>query len=282
MPSNSPLRRLSDPPVHKPLGYVVYEQSEAEMGCLPKDVDVNLVLIRIEQNLGFGGGNNVGLRHALARNDFAYAWILNNDTVIEPDALSELVFHMRSLSRAGICGSTLLYYDDPQRIQALGGAIFNRWFASNRYIGENKTKVLLPKLTTAAANIDFVVGSSMLVSSDLMLSVGLISEDYYLYFEEIDWATRCNGQYDLAYAPRSIVYHKVGSTAGTGTSVKERNAFSEYYLRRNRLRYTARYHPYALPTVYLNLIVNLLVRILMRRWDLVRAVCRVLFGRKWE
>jgi hypothetical protein len=251
------------------------------MGCRSEDTDVKLVLIKNKKNLGFGGGNNVGLRHALARNDFGYVWLLNNDTVIEPDALSELVAHMLPLSGAGICGSTLLYYNDPQKIHVLGGAIFNRWFASNRYIGENKNKTVLPELVTATPEIDFVVGSSMLVSHVFLLSVGLISEDYYLYFEEIDWATRCKGQYSLTYAPRSIVYHKVGSTAGTGPSVKERDALSEYYLRRNRLRYTARYHPYALPTVYLNLIVNVLERGLMRRWDLVRAICRVLLGRKW-
>lgn len=65
----------------------------------------------------------MGLRYALAREDFDYVWLLNNDTVVEPDALIHMVHHMEDKLTVGMCGSTTLYYHAPDKIWALGGLL---------------------------------------------------------------------------------------------------------------------------------------------------------------
>ncbi len=66
-----------------------------------------MILIQTGANLGFAGGNNVGMRYALARGDFAYVWLLNNDTIIESGALSRMVQRMEKKPEAGMCGSLM-------------------------------------------------------------------------------------------------------------------------------------------------------------------------------
>jgi GT2 family glycosyltransferase len=124
--SSGELRRLTRPPVRKPLESVVLRNSDIDQW---KDRHPKLVLLETGANLGFAGGNNVGLSYALSRGDFHYIWLLNNDTVVEPDSLAALVARASSSDTIGICGSKILYYDSPNTVQALGGSVFNRWFA---------------------------------------------------------------------------------------------------------------------------------------------------------
>ena len=88
---------------------------------------VQLVLIQTGGNLGFAGGNNVGIRFALSQADCEYLWLLNNDTVVAPDALSHLVARMKEDQNIGVCGSTILEYHKPEIVQALAGATYSRW-----------------------------------------------------------------------------------------------------------------------------------------------------------
>ena len=109
------LRPLILPPVAKPIPFAELDRATAEVGGDP-DCDPPLIIIRTGGNLGFAGGNNVGLRYLLARGGFDFAWLLNNDTVVDPASLGHLVAEFSSRPQLGICGSTLLCYDDPSRI----------------------------------------------------------------------------------------------------------------------------------------------------------------------
>lgn len=233
-----------------------------------------LFLVETGANLGFAGGNNVGLRLAMACEDFAYAWLLNNDTVVDRASLSALVDRMQACPGAGICGSTLLYYRDPDRVQALAGSSYNQWTARGHHIGAGpRTKTTLSPEATEA-RMRYVVGASMLVSRELLERVGLMSENYFLYNEEIDWATRARRHFSLAYAPGSLVYHKEGGSIGTARQSELQPAISEYYATRNRILFTRRFHPFALPGVLAAVTASLLHRLSRRSGDNARAILR--------
>ena len=218
-------------------------------------VDVNdWALIQTGANLGFAGGCNVGLRHALARGDADYVWLLNNDTVVAPTALNELVQVANASPQPGITGSTLLFYDRPDTVQALGGGTFNRWRAMTQHIGEG----LSHRAAQAAGakvvqdRLAYVVGASMLVSKEFIKRVGLLHEAYFLYFEELDWAERAkraNPPFAMGYAAGSLVYHRVGASAGTAA----RSLSSIAFLNRSRMMFMKRFYPRLLPVARMQL-----------------------------
>lgn len=197
-----------------------------------------VTIVRAARNLGFAGGNNLGISLA-GLDQFDYFWLLNTDTIVDARSLSELVNHALSDKSYGMIGSTLLYYSDPARVQAMGGGKLNRQNTSVQHIGQDETVAAgRAQGATVETNMSYVVGASLLVSSKLIRSVGLMREDYFLYFEEIDWAMRSAGEFRLGYAPSSLVYHKVGQS-----SAKVASTFSLRLLYRNRLLFAARFFP---------------------------------------
>jgi GT2 family glycosyltransferase len=241
------LRHLVSPAVPKPLHLVEYQRPEAEAGGVSGDAG-DVYLLHTGANLGFAGGCNVGIRFSLARGDADYVWLLNNDTLVEPQALAELVARASASESIGIVGSSLCYFDAPDTIQSLGGGVFNPFRAMTRHIGEGERRreVSADELHRIEASMAYVVGASMLASRRFLNSVGLMKEDYFLYFEEMDWAERARRAappFRLAFAPRSIVYHKVGASAGTNGQ----SLLSVRLLSTNRLRFLKRFYPDHLP-----------------------------------
>lgn len=268
VPEESPLRHFQLAPVEKPIACVEYDRAQAESGGGDLDGDARLILIRTGTNLGFAGGNNVGLRYALARHDFEYVWLLNNDTVVRPDSLGKLVERMSEKSDAGMCGGTLLYYHEPGKVQALGGARYNKWLGSARSLGFLQSAGSPVDPSRVERRMDYVSGACMLVSREFLRDVGLMSEEYFLYFEELDWAVRGRSRYTLAYAPDCVVYHKEGrATGGNSYRAGDKSRRSDYFSIRNRLAVTRKFYPYALPTVYLSLLGVAFNRIRRRQWD---------------
>jgi GT2 family glycosyltransferase len=256
---------LTDPPVEKPLSYVVYDRTQAEEGgdCT---LDPRLIIIRTGGNLGFAGGNNIGLRYALVRGDFEHVWLLNNDTVVEPLSLKALVTRMSEKPSAGMCGSTLVFYDKPDRVQARGGGWYCKWIGLPWHIGQYEKARTRSRIAHVEKWMNYVVGASMLVSREFLSSVGLMSEDYFLYFEEADWALRGTPAFTLAYAPESIVYHKVGASVGTSSDPRKKSMTCDYYSIRNRIRFTKAHFPVALLTVYPTLCLAILNRLVLGQW----------------
>jgi GT2 family glycosyltransferase len=225
----------------------------------------NIVLIRSTANLGFGGGNNIGIRYALSSGDADFVWLLNNDTVVDAQALYAMVKRMKSVPGAGMCGSTILYHDAPDRIQSLGGARYLKWAGVGVQLGANVRWPANVRAESVESEMDYVAGASMLVSKPFLKTVGLMEESYFLYFEEIDWARRAAGRFKLAYAPDSIVYHKEGAAIGSSRSGKRRSPQSFFWLTRSRLQFTAKYHPEAVPSVALYSLINCMQWALLNR-----------------
>lgn len=205
------------------------------------------VLIHTGGNLGYAGGMNAGMRYALAQGDAAYVWVLNNDTVVAPDALSELLIRMRDDPGIGICGSTLIYFHDRQKVQALGGASYLPWRARSVALGAFSAVQQIPvDPAETEERMSYVVGAAMLVSNTFILQVGLMDESYFLYSEEHDWAHRGRRRgFKLGWSPRSRVFHKHGATIGTSASGG--SSLSLFYLYRNKTLFAARYFPWLLP-----------------------------------
>jgi GT2 family glycosyltransferase len=283
VPHYNPLRSLSFPPTPKPLAYVTYDKAQAERGGEDTGATAQLILIQTGENLGFSGGNNVGLRYALARDDFDYVWLLNNDTVIKPDSLSALVGKMQNNQRAGMCGSTLLYYDDPNKAQALCGATYNKWLGTLRLIGSFTQMPQKIDAVRIEKKLAFICGASMLVSKHFLRNIGLLGEEYFLYYEELDWALRSGNRYPLSYAEQSVVYHKEGATiGGSNRSIDNKSLVADFYGIRNRLIIARKFHPYTLPMVYMGLIVTALRRVARKQWNRIPMILKVaLFPRKY-
>lgn len=260
-------------PLHceKPISYI-----EIGNGTFDKARDscgVSLLLIHTGKNLGFAGGNNVGIRYALAQEDGEFVWILNNDTVVDPDSLNALVNKSLESSNIGICGSVLKYYHNPTRIQAIGGTY-------NRFLGTTKSIVDLHNVR----KVDLPTGASMLVSMKFLASVGLMSEDYFLYYEEIDWSIRgALYNFTIAYSLDSIVFHKEGAIiGGSNYSKNNKSLISDYYSIKNRLLFTKKYYPYYLPFVYLGLLITLLNRIRRKQIDRVWMIFKIILGKEFK
>lgn len=201
----------------------------------------DIVLIQSDSNGGFAKGNNLGLRFALTA-DCERMWLLNNDTKVQPMALSALEKRMEESPRIGMLGSILRYYDQPGIIQAVGGVRFDFWRGRGEQLGQGLPADGPEIEALAKAEITYVAGASMLVSRAFLEDVGLMEEGYFLYFEEIDWACRAAGRWDVGTASDSHVFHKEGGSIGTA-SRSRRSELSQYYLNRNIIRFYRKHKP---------------------------------------
>jgi len=272
------MRAYAYPPVAKPIPFIVLEANHVDEPRLSANCE-RLILIRSKQNLGFAGGNNLGLRFILHRKDHEYVWLLNNDTVVHPDALAEIIRRAQEDPRIGICGSKLCFYSAPHVVQAYGGSTYSPLTGRNRHIGALKPVSEREDRDKIEQQLGYIVGASMLVSRRFLDSVGLMNEDYFLYQEEIDWATRAKGKFSQGYAPGSIVFHKQGNSMGgkwltRWSEPEESFILSDFYGIRNQIRFTRRYYPQYLPMVAVTVAWRLLKRVVAGKRKRVRSVIR--------
>lgn len=243
--------------------------------------EAKLILIQNGKNMGFAGGNNIGLRYALERDDFEYVWILNNDTVVDPDAMSELVSFLKARPNVGICGAKLMHYDEPNRIQATGGGRYTVWTGKGKTLsGEIEAPPEIAINSKEIVELYYVSGASMMISKAFLNEVGLLSEDYFLYFEELDWVMRASAQMHLGYQPKAMVYHKEGASIGTGKQGRMPSPTSEFYFFRSRLIFTRKYFLRYFPLIYVFSCFYVFKRIVQGELENAYAICMALLGCK--
>ncbi|WP_287128804.1 glycosyltransferase family 2 protein [Candidatus Cyanaurora vandensis] len=223
---NDPLLSYSYPPVPKPIPYLQLDHGT------PADTATKLLLLPTGDNLGFAGGNNVGIRYALARGA-DYVWLVNNDTVVDPQALQHMVA-LANDENIGMVGSMVLRYHQPDLIQAVGGGRVWPW-GWCELLGEDEQDT---KGWPNSVDLDFIVGSSLLVRRGLLERLGLMAEDYFLYWEDTDWGVRAKRQgWRLGCATAARVWHREGGTVGYKSPIQD------YYAIRNALWFVRRHHP---------------------------------------
>jgi hypothetical protein len=177
-----------------------------------------------------------------------------------------------------MCGSLLLFYHAPSTIQAAGGGVYRKWLGTSQACGSFQPVGSIDE-ATALRQLDYIAGAALLVTRVFIETVGLMTEDYFLYFEELDWLQRARGRFALAYASDSVIYHKEGGSIGTSSVSSQHSSLADEYGVRNRIRFTRRFYPYALPTVYMGLLVAIFNRIRRRQFDRVSMILRAMFGR---
>lgn len=271
-----PLKSHVSPPVPKPISYVYYEKEVAEGGGRLEPSHAPLVLIQVGENAGYAGGNNVALRYIQRRGDYDYVWILNNDTIVRPDTLAHLVDKLRSAPAFGVCGATVAYQHDPTLIQTRGGSAYIPWLGQTRHLGARERLSAPTCEPDIEARMACVSGACMLVTKRFLKEVGLLSEIYFLYFEELDWALRARRYgYAFAYASEAILYHQEGASTGGGNRDRGNKSWlADYYEVRNRLVVTRKFHPWATPIVCLSLVGTMINRIRRRQWKRIGMVLK--------
>lgn len=212
-----------------------------------KPLNKNIILLKNTVNKGFSGGNNTGIRFAL-ENNADYVLILNNDTLVDPHIIEELLVGANSDSQVGIVSPKIYfakgyeYHKDRYKPEELGKVI---WYAG----GEMDWKNLIGHHTGVdevdtgqydkTTEIEYSSGCCMLVKKEVFEKIGYFDENYFLYYEDNDLSIRAkNFGFKIMYVPKAIVWHKnAGSVGGSGSELQD------YYITRNRLLFGIRYAP---------------------------------------
>lgn len=195
-------------------------------------------------NLGFAAGVNAGLTALTALPGLDRFWILNPDCIVPAAVPGKLAAFPKPFS---ILGHRITYAEPKERIQIDGGLI-NRWTGVTHNINLGAEDEFTPP--PCSSDMDFISGASMVVSREFLEVAGSMPENYFLYYEEVDWAQR-RGALPLAYCPDARVMHHAGTAIGSPTLARGASQLSLYFKHRSRLRYMRHYHPYRLPVAHI-------------------------------
>lgn len=210
--------------------------------------EAEIVLLRSGQNNGYAAGCNLGMDFALADPAITDLWILNSDLIFERDALQQLLAASDGRAPA-VYGATLLYHDDPGSIQAAGGAVYIRSLGRSRHCGKGQKSTGYPRV---ARHLDYIVGAAMFFPRQVVESVGLLPEHFFLYFEETEWCARARDcGYEMVWVPDARVIHKEGKSTGAGGRFRGLSDLSFRYVVRNSLLFSHARYPLWVPTVML-------------------------------
>jgi len=190
-----------------------------------------VVFIRSEDNLGFAGGNNLGVKQS--QGDFLF--FVNNDTVLTEGLIENMLAHFEEHPKSGIA-SPLIYYfekqDGHELIQYAGATPVHSLTARNSIIGEKELDKGQYTLTQQTA---FAHGAAMMVPRYVIEKAGLMTEYFFLYYEELDWCEKIkNAGFQIHVVPKAKIYHKESVSVGPMSTLKT------YYLNRNRILFMRR------------------------------------------
>lgn len=225
-----------------------------------------IITIRSKKNMGFSGGNNLGIKEAKGE----YIFLLNNDTFIEEDTFNFLIERLNSDPKIGAVSPKIKFAFPPRNIQFAGYIPLTTITLRNDLVGfgeqdcgQYETPVCTP----------YCHGAAMMIKKKVIEKVGYMPEIYFLYYEELDWCTQMtNAGYELWYEPRCTVYHKESQSTGQESFLRT------FYINRNRLLYAFRNRVgmVRLIAILYQLFVaapkNSLAFLLKRRIDLAKAV----------
>ncbi|MFH1858709.1 MAG: glycosyltransferase family 2 protein [Patescibacteria group bacterium] len=211
------------------------------------------------KNLGFSGGNNVGIKYAL-KQDTDYILLLNDDTIVTPDFLSKMVKAAESDSKIGMVGSKIYFYKDRNKLWFAGG-IINWLYNKGEMKGYNeidKGQYDQPDIQESS----YLTGCCLLVKRMVIEKIGLLPEEYFAYYEDTDWSLAAQkAGFKTVFVPKARIWHK-GS--------KSSREFSKpyiYYHVRNGLIFASKYAPwYIKPIIHLDIV-----------WRIIKQIVKLVF-----
>ncbi|HKK29155.1 MAG TPA: glycosyltransferase family 2 protein [Alphaproteobacteria bacterium] len=230
-------------PIPKPLNLT---EGGPELSPGTDQTGTHVALLHMTANTGFAGGVNAGLAY-LARNPaIGHFWVLNPDCVAPAEALAALRARLEQAERYGLMGGRVTYVNPPDEIQIDGGMINKATgVTSNLNLGRSHAATPAPD----PHGLDFITGASMVASREFYEKVGPMREDYFLYYEEVDWAMR-RGDLPLAYCQGLRVYHRAGTAIGSPLVNRPASPFSLYFKHRGRIKFMRRFLRSSLPVGY--------------------------------
>lgn len=218
---------------NKPIRIIEYVESSLEntefigdsLTELPSNR--NLILIKNYKNYGFAEGNNIGIRFALRFLEPKYFLLLNNDTVVDKNFLSELVEAAKTNRQIGFAGPKVYFYDFGGKDDVINVAGSRLDMHRGRLIRIGAGEVDKGQ-HDCMGEMDYVEGSCMLVSSEALRKIGLLNSSYFAYWEETDLCRRgAESGFKSVYVPKSKIWHKIGSSSNS--------SFRLYYMTRNKM-----------------------------------------------
>ncbi len=195
-----------------------------------------LDFVQSKINGGYASGMNLGARYVLGKNA-DYILLLNNDTIFEHDFIVEMLKVFKSDSGIGIISPKVLYLDNPEEIYCAGGK-YRRWacVGKNRFQHKDKSEYGIN-----SEEISFAEGCCLMIKRDVFEKIGFISEEYFMYFEDLDFSARAGEKFKIWYEPKAVIYHK----AGAGKSIGDYTPLYSFYFTRNRLLFYRRFNIFA-------------------------------------
>lgn len=260
---------------HVSLSYeiiVVDNASRINEGTLLQQKYPYIITIRSEKNLGFSGGNNLGISKAKGK----YIFLLNNDTFVEEDTFHYLINKLESSSQIGAVSPKIKFALPPQNIQFAGYITLSPITLRNDLIGFGEAD---NEQFDTPIHTPYCHGAAMMVKKEVIDKVGYMPEIYFLYYEELDWSTQIRkAGYEMWYEPRCTVFHKESQSTG------QQSYLRTFYLTRNRLLYAYRnrYGIARWASILYQLAVaapkNMLFFLLKGRTDLAKAILKGTFA----
>src|SRR6478609_5308248 len=223
------LRSVKDNQTYKNIEVIVVDNGSLENPTqLFESTFPGVKIILTGKNLGFAGGNNVGIAQATGD----YLFIVNNDTEFTPGLIEELVEVFRNNPDAGMVSPKFHYFFHKGTIEYAGYNPVNVFTGRNGMIGsreKDKGQYNEMKVT------HYAHGGGMMVSRDVIEKVGPLPENFFLYYEELDWSEQIKRKgFKIYYQPKGLIYHKESMTTGKSSTLKT------YYLTRNRILFMRR------------------------------------------
>jgi GT2 family glycosyltransferase len=259
---------------------IVYKiLTENEIKRSSKVYTEQFVLIKAK-NRGFAAANNIALSYILQVGQKGeFIWVLNNDTVINKDCLSNLVsFYNQANNDDKLIGGKLMHYYKRGYLQSIA-ANYNTWLGVTRHIGDGEFDNGQYD-NYKIKDTNYIVGACMFLPFSYLQKVRLMNEEYFIYFEELDWllsAAKSKLSYDIQ--SKAVVYHKEGSSI-MGTKENKNMDVADYYINVNRIKFTLRWYPNYIYTVGLGVAYSLLKRLLQLRIKLTIRIIKSIISLK--
>lgn len=248
---------------------------------LREEFNDSIDIITNKENLGYAGGNNVGIQYALGQGA-DYVMLLNNDTIVAPTFIEPLLKVLQSNHRVGAVTPKIYFQHNPNIIWAAGGEI-NWWLGKARSRGKDQ---LDTGQFDQQETVDYATGCCVLMSRSALQKIGLLDERYFAYFEDADWSVRARqAGFDILYVPTSRIWHIAGaSTRIEALGNNGKTSPITYYLNaRNNLLFIKRYTKSIMRLTALisfffrDLLFYTMVFLLLRRWGKLKSLWRGAF-----
>ena len=237
----------------EPTSYVLLERRElngsTDFSKFPK-----IIFIQNDENAGFAAGNNVVLK--FLRDQDAYFWLLNPDMVVKEDTLAELIQFTMRLPSQSIVGAVVRSYSGNRELLIYGGDKVNFLSAT----------VSMIKKPGSVHRLDYISGGCLFTHASNLNQLGLLPEEYFLYWEETDWCYRAKQSgYGLYVCTSATCYNKISTVIG-------KSFMADYYYARNGLLFISKFRRKNIPFVLFFLGIRFLKRIVTGRWARARGI----------